>query len=208
MWMERILNTLRTDDGYQLQINCRTSFTEELLLTWPVILKHSPEEIEQYISDEGLGYKLAQSVRKWCYSGFSYRENGFYLERESGSGLTYVDAYRRAKDEDKFLTPIDFYLISIRRRPRPAFLRPSAFSIKRYLSDMGATSDEEALVWEWVYEGNSVYSNPCGIEGLDFISWIRRDGEDEQNNYIRWVDFTLKTKYPFNGNALDELLPF
>ena len=197
MKLMRHLTAVKTCDGYRLHIDYSTPSGWTYTITWPVPLQQPPEEIEQFISSKNLKESMARSLRRWCYSGYSLYENGFFMGREDGSELNYVDAYEKSRQSAYVgLSPLDFYLISTRNRPVPASLKEPVTVIQEYLDDMRATPREEKMLWHWVYEGNSLSHNPDNKK-MHFISWLRY--RDEIGEYVWDVEDLADT---------DDVLPF
>ena len=200
MGLDRRMITELAEDGhgYHLRIEYRAGPAWSYNITWPVLLQHTPEEIEHYITANHFREAMARSLRRWCYSGYTYRENGFFLGRESGSDLSYGEAYEKARQSAWIgLSPIEFFLISTRRRPVPASLKQSIPTILEYLDISRAVPDEEELVWTWAYEGHSIYCNPSGLDDMDFISWLRSEAaaETPDPEYMQFLD--LYDELPF-----------
>ena len=165
MELRREFEWEKLNDGYEVTILYEADSEFCYNIVWPVHLKHTPKAINKYISQRNLSEAMARSVRRWCYSGYSYEENGFFLGRESGSELNYIDAYEKARQSEYIgLSPLDYYLVSTRRRPVPATLKQPIPEIVKYL-DMN--------------KGGSIYANPCDLGDMDFISWVRYESEDD-----------------------------
>ena len=173
----KVMITEKQGNGYRLRVFLFLGLKLVFSYFWPVLLQHTPEEVEEYISRTNLPKSLAESLRLWFFSGYSIYENGYFLGRESGSALDYVSAYRLVQRNEypmKKTTPMDFYLISTYRRPDPGVLQESVLTVLSFAEKHGATPEEEADLWEWVYSGNSIHKNPCGEDEFDYIAW-RRD---------------------------------
>ena len=194
MTLERKFYIRKTHDGYSLEVYYNLGTDEVYSFTWPVRLQHTPAEIEQYISSHSLPGALAQSLRKWCYGGYSLNENGFFLGRENGSNLNYIDAYEMARQgEYPGLKPLDFFLISTRRRPVPAILKQPISEVVTYLDFCGANRHEEEATWKWVYEGHTLDENPNELDDMDYISWYRWDFWSE----VRYGTHDYDDELPF-----------